>query len=210
MARYPTPQARKKLEATSWLPFVFPFPEEVIALGRRLLFTKRHTRPLTLSTANSRGWRAAQSADPEFISTYARDNRNREDIAESFLVFLAVRHREERISNSLIKTITDAIPNRIAYFDELTFDWYPILLPEKPPLVVTATSFDLASNEVGLEWNSQPEEHFMVESSQNLTDWKESAQVDASEGATTRFALELPKVNARVIYLRVRKATTDD
>ena len=64
------------------------------------------------------GWLAAQSADPTFISSYARDWPNREDIAESFLLYLAVRYRSDRISQSLANTILLTMPNRIAYFDD--------------------------------------------------------------------------------------------
>lgn len=59
--------------------------------------------------ANAPGWLAAQAADPEFISTYARDNPTRED-AESFLPYLAVRHRRDRIAASLATTIEQTIP----------------------------------------------------------------------------------------------------
>ena len=36
-------------------------------------------------------WIAAQEADGTFISTYARDNPQREDVAESFLCYLAAK-----------------------------------------------------------------------------------------------------------------------
>ena len=71
------------------------------------------------------GWLAAQTADAEFISTYARDFPQREDIAESFLPYLAVRHRPDRISMSLAETILTTIPNRINYFDGQSFNLYP-------------------------------------------------------------------------------------
>ena len=77
--------------------------------------------------AAASGWLAAQAADPEFISTYARDNPTREDIAESFLTWLAVRHRANRITAAMASTITGAIPNRLAYFDARNFDMYPIV-----------------------------------------------------------------------------------
>jgi hypothetical protein len=66
--------------------------------------------------SRSAGWLAAQEANNEFISTYARDFPDREDIAESFLLYMAVRHRSDRISASLKQTIKQTIPNRIAYF----------------------------------------------------------------------------------------------
>ncbi len=76
--------------------------------------------------AASPGWLAAQTADTEFISVYAHDNPTREDVAESFLTWLAVRHRAGRISTGLADTITQTIPNRMAYFDAQSFNLYPI------------------------------------------------------------------------------------
>ena len=60
--------------------------------------------------ADAPGWRAAQAADPTFISTYARDYPDREDLAESFSAWLAVRHRRDRITEGMADTITAAIP----------------------------------------------------------------------------------------------------
>jgi len=76
--------------------------------------------------ALSSSWRAAQSADPTFISTYARDNPNREDIAESFLPYLAIRLRADRITADLKARIEETIPNRISYFDNLNLDLRPV------------------------------------------------------------------------------------
>jgi len=76
--------------------------------------------------AESDGWLDAQIADCEFISEYARDNPIREDIAESYLPYLAVTYRSDRISPALKKTIENAIPNRIKYFDSQNFNMYPI------------------------------------------------------------------------------------
>lgn len=78
--------------------------------------------------ATAAGWIAAQNADPTFISTYAQDFPVREDIAESFLLYLAVRHRLDRIEESLKNTILQTIPNRIAYFDNQMLDMYPITI----------------------------------------------------------------------------------
>lgn len=80
---------------------------------------------LDATHAASPGWVAAQKSDPEFISTYARDNPAREDIAESFLTWLAVRHFKSRISQSDYDAITAAIPNRLAYFDAQHFNLAP-------------------------------------------------------------------------------------
>lgn len=72
-------------------------------------------------------WLAAQSADGNFISTYARDYPDREDIAESFLPYLAVRLRADRIPASLTQTITETIPNRLGYFDAQNFALFPLV-----------------------------------------------------------------------------------
>ena len=82
---------------------------------------------LDATHAAATGWLAAQAADPEYISVYARDNPTREDIAESFLTWLAVRYRPERITSTLSNSIAAAIPNRLAYFDRQYLDMYPIV-----------------------------------------------------------------------------------
>jgi hypothetical protein len=68
--------------------------------------------------ARAGGWIEAQKADDEFISVYARDHPVREDVAESFLPYYAVRYRPDRISAEMMQTIEETIPHRIAYFDE--------------------------------------------------------------------------------------------
>lgn len=82
---------------------------------------------LDAAHAASPGWLAAQAADPVFVSTYARDFPTREDIAESFLPWLAVRHRRNRIDDALANAILLAIPNRLEYFDDRAFNLYPLV-----------------------------------------------------------------------------------
>ena len=81
---------------------------------------------LDAAHASAPAWLAAQSADGMFITTYARDFPIREDIAESFLLYLAIRYRSGRISPSLETTILQTMPNRIAYFDNQSLDIHPI------------------------------------------------------------------------------------
>jgi hypothetical protein len=90
--------------------------------------TLLHEACHTLDAAHSSAaWIAARTADKgTFISTYARDNPEREDVAESFLCWLAVRYRRDRISKADADKILGAIPNRIAYFDAQAFEMYPI------------------------------------------------------------------------------------
>jgi len=67
-------------------------------------------------------WLDAQRQDNHFISDYAEENPTREDIAESFLAYIAVTHRSDRISSELKSTILKTIPNRIKYFDNQNFN----------------------------------------------------------------------------------------
>ena len=72
-------------------------------------------------------WLEAQRADGSFISTYARDHPDREDIAESALAWIAVRYRSHRIGRKVADTIIESIPNRLAFFDGLGLDMRPLL-----------------------------------------------------------------------------------
>lgn len=94
-------------------------------LEETLVHEASHTS-LDATHAEAPGWRTAQAADANFISTYARDNSDREDIAESFLLFLALRFRPDRISQALKESIKQTIPNRISYFDDQDFDMHPV------------------------------------------------------------------------------------
>lgn len=94
-------------------------------LEETLVHEASHTS-LDPTHAASPGWLAAQSADADFISTYARDFPGREDIAETFLPWLAVRHRRDRISATLAQQIESTVPNRLAYFDNQSFDVSPV------------------------------------------------------------------------------------
>ncbi len=75
--------------------------------------------------AEAQGWLDAQKSDVNFISTYAKDNPLREDVAESFLTWLMVRYRSNEISTDDYDKITEAIPNRLTYFDGLGLNLYP-------------------------------------------------------------------------------------
>ncbi len=81
---------------------------------------------LDAAHAVSAGWLSAQAKDVNFISTYARDNPTREDVAESVLPWLAVRYRASRITPALAATIQQFIPNRLAYFDSLGLAMLPV------------------------------------------------------------------------------------
>ena len=89
-----------------------------------LVHEATHTS-LDADHAASSGWINAQNEDDEFISTYAQDNPITEDVAESYLTWLAVRYREDNISVQDYTSITQTIPNRLNYFDSINCDLYP-------------------------------------------------------------------------------------
>jgi hypothetical protein len=91
-----------------------------------LVHEASHTS-LDLAHSAAPAWLAAQNLDINFISTYARDNPDREDIAETYLTWLMVRHRAADISAVDFNKITQAIPNRLAYFDSMTCDLFPFV-----------------------------------------------------------------------------------
>ncbi|WP_349408969.1 hypothetical protein [Pseudalkalibacillus sp. SCS-8] len=70
-------------------------------------------------------WLDAQTLDGRFISTYAQDFPDREDLAESFLLYVAAKYRADRISQQLLDTINEIMPNRLEYFENQDFDMRP-------------------------------------------------------------------------------------
>ena len=73
-------------------------------------------------------WREAQGDDGVFISEYARDYPRREDLAESFGPWFALRYLPDRLTAEERWAIATTMPNRLAYFDEQEFDMSPYTL----------------------------------------------------------------------------------
>merc|ERR1712038_444546 len=73
-------------------------------------------------------WDNAVRADPTYISQYAKDYPNSEDVAESFGAWYALK--SGRLNDSDREKITEAIPNRLALFDDMYSNentyWYPV------------------------------------------------------------------------------------
>ena len=92
--------------------------------------------------ADAEGWRAAQAADGEFISTYARDFPDREDVAETALPYFAVRYQPGRLSAEQRAMIEATVPNRLQYFDEQGLDWSPYMqaVPALPAVAAVILS----------------------------------------------------------------------
>ena len=85
-----------------------------------VLFHEAAHVSLDTKHADASGWTAAQTADGVFISTYARDNPGREDVAESILPYYALR-MSGRLRDTDQTAILVAIPNRLEYFDRQGF-----------------------------------------------------------------------------------------
>ncbi len=64
--------------------------------------------------SGNKDWLAAQKKDPEFISGYAKHHPRREDVAESYLLYFALRYKPDRIDDKIQETITTIMPNRDA------------------------------------------------------------------------------------------------
>ncbi len=79
--------------------------------------------------ASSEGWINSQNDDSLFISTYAEDYPGREDMAESFLMWMASEYRRSRVSAATLSTIENAIPARLSFFNSLNLDMYPVASP---------------------------------------------------------------------------------
>jgi hypothetical protein len=67
-------------------------------------------------------WIAAQQSDNAFISDHAANFPQQEDVSESFLLYLSIDYRGERIDESLRTTTTGTIPSRLDYFRNQGFD----------------------------------------------------------------------------------------
>ncbi|PIC63504.1 hypothetical protein CSV79_11535 [Sporosarcina sp. P13] len=97
--------------------------DEYIGLGvlEEVLFHEATHTSIDPLYSNHLGWKAAQQADGNFISTYAKEFPEREDLAESFLMYYAYRQNPTRISEEMISTIRKTMPNRINFFDQQFF-----------------------------------------------------------------------------------------
>lgn len=71
-------------------------------------------------------WVAAQNSDNAFISKYAQEFPQREDVSESFLAWLILRYHRHRITEEQANTIRDQIPARLKYFDEQNYNMSPV------------------------------------------------------------------------------------
>lgn len=93
-------------------------------LEEALIHEAAHTS-LDATHAQGAGWAAAQEADGNYISQYAKDNGSTEDLAETLVPYIAVQYRSDRITDFLESTIRSAIPARIEYLASQGFELHP-------------------------------------------------------------------------------------
>lgn len=70
-------------------------------------------------------WRAKQVADGGFITVYAAENPDKEDIAESALFAWTMRHHPGRLSAEVEAAVRAIMPNRLDYMGNMLADYVP-------------------------------------------------------------------------------------
>lgn len=79
------------------------------------------------------GWIAAQDADGEFLTDYARNSPEREDLAETMLFAFAILHHPERLPPVDTEDTLRAVPHRIDYIRDLLPPDQPVIRNVRPP-----------------------------------------------------------------------------
>jgi hypothetical protein len=176
-------------------------------LEETLVHEACHTS-LDATNAGATGWTNAQIADNNFISTYARDNPTREDIAESFLTWLAVRYRRSRISVTTYNNITQTIPNRLNYFDGINCNLSPL-----PVDLVNFSAVNLKETNI-LSWQTATESNndkFEIERSSDAKDFKSIGEVKGKGTSNTLQKYEFTDVKPQnsINYYRLKQVDFD-
>ncbi len=171
-------------------------------LEETLIHEASHTS-LDEPHAQSQEWIQAQQEDDTFISQYAMDYPMREDVAESFLLFLAAEYLADRIDSRTLRTIEATIPHRMAYFRSLDLDLYPLVSSSPRNIPLSQYHFDRAHSTWLLEWKSQPGQEYRIETSSDLIHWSAmDPSILASESSTQWTGSFL---NHEALFLRVRQ-----
>ncbi len=159
---------------------------------------------LDAAHAQDSGWILAQEKDGEFITTYARDFPVREDLAETFLLYLAVDYRKDRLSQSLIDTVFQTIPNRLEYRRGQAFDLYP--LTERRLFPIHSIRPLGESSRLELTWDSEETGHYAIDESKNLVQWKAFSERIPANGSQTTASIDLSRdATPATRFYRIRK-----
>ena len=149
----------------------------------------------------TQGWRDARADDGEFVSQYAASAPDVEDVAESFVAYLAVRYRSDRIPSRARIMIEQTIQSRLRYFDSLALDLFPIGIELLPPANIRV---DVTGARVSITWQ-RPQSglspvgyQLQAGSGAGLSDFG-TTQATASE-----LALTFDGVPAGTYYIRLR------
>jgi hypothetical protein len=118
-------------------------------------------------------------------------------------VYLAIRYRADRISQAHFDSITQTIPNRIAYFDRQDLDLSPVAV--RAPLVITSFSFNPETRHLQLSWVSRENELYEVHGSNEMDRWDRLLGDVDSQGDTTTLSGVLAAGEVRP-FLVVREA----
>jgi len=81
---------------------------------------------LDVPHASSRAWRQAQRKDGDFVTRYARDNPNQEDMAESALFAWALLRHPGRLPADVEARVRKVMPARLAVLNELLVKSGPV------------------------------------------------------------------------------------
>ncbi|MDH3206126.1 MAG: hypothetical protein OEO79_05905 [Gemmatimonadota bacterium] len=86
-------------------------------------------------TQGKDSWTEAETEDGVSVSTYSEVDPE-EDLAESFVPYIGVRYRPDRVSDTNKDKALGKILHRIAYFDAQNFDMSPLPPRVGPPAIV--------------------------------------------------------------------------
>lgn len=75
--------------------------------------------------SGDRDWRSSQAKDRDFITQYAADKPNKEDIAESALFVWTMLHHPGRLPADVEAAVRDTIPNRLEYLSNMMKGYEP-------------------------------------------------------------------------------------
>ncbi|MEP3846486.1 MAG: hypothetical protein ABJM43_14225 [Paracoccaceae bacterium] len=79
--------------------------------------------------SNDPDWFSNQIADDDFITQYAADNRNKEDIAESALFAWTMLYHRGRLPADVEAAVRDTMPNRLEYLGNMLEGYVPPFCP---------------------------------------------------------------------------------
>lgn len=160
------------------------------------------------SHASAPGWLAAQKADNEFISTYARDFPTREDLSETVLLAIAASKFKSRLSTDQYNAITRAIPNRIKYLDGLNLNYAPLLPENRAAMTSPAPNSVLGSQTITFTWSkpagAQAFDLLLGTQGPGSTDLRSSKPI-----TTASLVVSTLPANGQTIYARLWTSSPD-